>query len=552
MAKAFKEYTIGDLRRLGLSFLVNGKTPEESAANRESFSHLMLITGSMNIPVDHLTFEMFQSESCASNMVSKDEINKIVFEHLHKKVVLQSIEGGINGEMIRASASDLFKAVLASTNGNRTSLVSNVEAMVRDVQNTQNRLLSRMQLLSQAHKALEIWDLQHAVGAENGAEVSMRDSLLAVIENPFYQLVKVNAESGELTFLTGVVHNSQVNHTAGVNISVNLGSYAVILDLKRSRINVKPCAGNLKVRDYVHPHIGSLGDPCWGNISEAVNDAIRGMDYKRVFDLLQSLLITYNEENPYVRLNDFATADRHGTRYDSPFSLMYVVKPDNLIESSIPVIAVNGVYYQKNDNIYDFGVVLRTVSTSCEFKVFFRIDLSDTDSPKGKPVAAGYRTAELTSLNSIEHFKDTVLYSDIEGESDAYYLVETMLDGFIPTKEDQEYFLRKAVGIVDGNITSIYPIFKVEDVDYEWIELIEDGAWKYSLGLALYSSTNRMREVYKNDLHNDHNTQFNNGALPRVSNSTITFNVSEDLESDYSRLYIDTQRLNSETAEVSL
>jgi hypothetical protein len=119
-------------------------------------------------------------------------------------------------------------------------------------------------------------------------------------------------------FLNDVVV-SRVNQAAGLNQHVNFGKMKISIDLFKDKIRVIRARGGLMVHDHMHPHVGSIGDPCLGNAAPGITRAMNERNYHRVLELMTALLLSYNADNPYVKLNEFYVAqeDRKGRSPDS-------------------------------------------------------------------------------------------------------------------------------------------------------------------------------------------------------------------------------------------
>ena len=58
---------------------------------------------------------------------------------------------------------------------------------------------------------------------------------------------------------------------------------------------------------HYHPHVGSSGGICWGNANESYKDYCLTANLEGIVDIVTLILTNYNDESPYVSLDDFNT-----------------------------------------------------------------------------------------------------------------------------------------------------------------------------------------------------------------------------------------------------
>ena len=61
---------------------------------------------------------------------------------------------------------------------------------------------------------------------------------------------------------------------------------------------------------YIHPHVGSSGSLCLGNMSELFDAAIKDRDIKSLLDLTNQILVNYNNDAPYTSLYNYAVESK--------------------------------------------------------------------------------------------------------------------------------------------------------------------------------------------------------------------------------------------------
>lgn len=91
----------------------------------------------------------------------------------------------------------------------------------------------------------------------------------------------------------------------GMDMVVNMGKFILDYTPKENRIRVLRGKGNLHYDGHWHPHIDTSGGVCWGNASSTIEGAKETQDVEKIADTVYLLLNEYNDESPYVTLNDF-------------------------------------------------------------------------------------------------------------------------------------------------------------------------------------------------------------------------------------------------------
>ncbi len=56
---------------------------------------------------------------------------------------------------------------------------------------------------------------------------------------------------------------------------------------------------------HCHPHVGSNGDPCMGNLAPIIHNALASFEIMKAFKAMAELLESYHTGNPYIHLNNF-------------------------------------------------------------------------------------------------------------------------------------------------------------------------------------------------------------------------------------------------------
>ncbi len=134
--------------------------------------------------------------------------------------------------------------------------------------------------------------------------------LTSVFTNPFF---KEHIRSGELIILytTNPIILNQKNKKSGVDISVNMGSYKVNLNMREASLSVHPWLDNVYSpgEPYYHPYVNSGGNICWGNADSTAHDLLANRKFGQALELLSALLTTYDPTStPYAELYRFDNA----------------------------------------------------------------------------------------------------------------------------------------------------------------------------------------------------------------------------------------------------
>lgn len=96
-----------------------------------------------------------------------------------------------------------------------------------------------------------------------------------------------------------------------IDMRVVMGKYIIRFDVVRNTVKVFKGENNLIVNSYYHPHVGSGGNVCLGNASDAVNSAIQSCDVKALVNTILLLLSEYNPESPFAYLHAFVNNAKH-------------------------------------------------------------------------------------------------------------------------------------------------------------------------------------------------------------------------------------------------
>lgn len=137
-------------------------------------------------------------------------------------------------------------------------------------------------------------------------------SILRSLSHPHFHLYDVKAYSDRvhINYVSNKINCGHTVRASNYDHYVNLGHFNIEITIYRShwKAKVLPLKDNIRVRSYVHPHVDSDGEICWGTASEPVNQAYNRQDIEGILSVIHATLTQYNVENPYVNLWRFDAA----------------------------------------------------------------------------------------------------------------------------------------------------------------------------------------------------------------------------------------------------
>lgn len=184
----------------------------------------------------------------------------------------------------------------------------------RQLRTSQDRYRQYVMALTNATQAnLKLERLQSDTELSKRAE-TIADSIADVLEGGFWTEPVVH--NGALWLQTAKpITLTYKKASANIDVSVNLGRFAAKLTMSdRPSVLVYPFAKNKATTSsrFYHPHVNTGGDICWGNVREKALNHLTKWNFGKVLGLLQGLLSSYSDGNPYRPLQDFTTAGAFG------------------------------------------------------------------------------------------------------------------------------------------------------------------------------------------------------------------------------------------------
>lgn len=155
-----------------------------------------------------------------------------------------------------------------------------VESLRERKHNIQEDLRDTQKQLRDEYKKLEHLE---DMPSEERAQEFLED----LKELHFYQDVSITSTGN----LVGI--------TTPVSIrDVPLGSYKVIINPQRNRVQVKRHQNNLEYKGVYHPHVWESGSPCLGNFGPTVSKLLTSHEYGDLLEIMRHFLSQYNADSP--------------------------------------------------------------------------------------------------------------------------------------------------------------------------------------------------------------------------------------------------------------
>lgn len=247
----------------------------------------------------------------ATQLADKGEINKY----------LLGIKQGTQITLLEPTPAD--KGLLTKCMGENKQvydLRSNIAAKQRD-------LHAREEMIERIKR--EILNNQTILGMLEARTRTSDDFIKAIndiLTGGWFKLSSVNYTSGIIKMYTPDVYLNYRNATAGIDKTLNMGSYFVSIYKQENKVRVAPRTDNILVDGYFHPHINGSGQVCWGTAEEIYQTAMKSdKAYVQLFDALKIILQNYNGDSPYANFEEFLVKSPNFKIEDGDFAY----KPTN-------------------------------------------------------------------------------------------------------------------------------------------------------------------------------------------------------------------------------
>lgn len=138
------------------------------------------------------------------------------------------------------------------------------------------------------------------------------EDLKKIANDKRFELLSVSDTGMVNILIKEEIINTYKNSRAGIDLRVNLGMFKIKVNLvsgldftvEMHRNNVE--CSNGEFSGIYHPHLNNSGEICLGNMQELFDENRKDSNIFGMIDVAYSVLTTYNEDNPYISLAEFA------------------------------------------------------------------------------------------------------------------------------------------------------------------------------------------------------------------------------------------------------
>lgn len=296
---AVEKKTVAQLKRANFKFW-NSQSDREVAIESQSVAlnyieHLAAST-STDISAWNI-LAVFSTNECEIE-TDRNRINELFFEATSeiKLATRPNVDQATLKQEILESCKELGEVQLQRR---KESMQQRLEEQRESIQHCQERLNSAVSTAYETKQTIESF---------NGQSI-LSDEIEKISKNQFWQFEKLVGDQDSPILYLQTSAECVVRHR---NDSLNFGKFRAKISLADPSIRVLPLSNNLHCNfRYYHPHVSGDGAVCWGNASSTVNDNLVDGKVSDVVQLLQSLLMYYNADNPYESFESFS---RNGSR----------------------------------------------------------------------------------------------------------------------------------------------------------------------------------------------------------------------------------------------
>lgn len=309
MSKRQGDYSIADILRLTPRWFVEKQTNIETCTVLLKQLHMMLDHG-YNALAQEMFLEVFGKWDVSSMEMA--EFNKCLTEFVKKSKVSTSLSAGVT--KLGLLGHEVLTKNLAYDKEPRRRVLQNLrreqenkqaqaeryELRIRDLYNeiAYARIEMHASLIAAEKYDDDIQEAEAALDVDAKIDKEKLAILRAIPDS--WIVVNLNVDDFTLVRRTPLIVN-YTNANTGQAKTLNLGflgvSFAWSLYCKKSF----GCADYIDTQRAIHPHL-SGGSICWGNRDYAAQKFIEGKEYRKYFELFETLLTTYNPDSPYIKL----------------------------------------------------------------------------------------------------------------------------------------------------------------------------------------------------------------------------------------------------------
>lgn len=239
-------------------------------------------------------YEVFPNDN-GKITASQKEINKILMKFEREAVAVLEKEDFVMTDEIAENVLDATQFLrdkeLTTTKTKITSILSGLQQLNTDIAQNHSDLAKNRRILDQLEsqeKSTKILD-----------EINQ-----LLNEGLITEVFKI--KDGKITLASSNIVAYYKKPSAKIDIRVDFGIFKYEIDCTNFRLKVKRGARNFEVNGHLHPHLGSSGDICLGNMSELMQEATSNFNIYDMVNIAHQVFVNYNQDNPYVSLEQFA------------------------------------------------------------------------------------------------------------------------------------------------------------------------------------------------------------------------------------------------------
>lgn len=195
------------------------------------------------------------------------------------------------------------------------------QALETDLAQWSDKINQTISMIVEKDRVIQFWQNRDKLPAIQDVQELLRSGKI--------KLISIDTRTQVLKFET--INDTilrEIKPEAGVNRSVNLGTFFIEASFASNSVKVLRSKNNLNPRGtHIHPHIHSNGGVCWGNAGDTVRRAFASFDVKSVIETTLLILAEYNPNSPYVPLHEFERKAKENERFGDllfPMSFHYV------------------------------------------------------------------------------------------------------------------------------------------------------------------------------------------------------------------------------------
>ena len=304
------DYTISDVLRLRPDWLLNKQTDKEVYGKHLQAMGRMIDFGFGYI-ADYLFYSVFGDYDISK--LSVGELNKRIVEYT-KPEPLSIIKRPTR--QLSPLFTDHKKLIAISTRDERI-WTNQIRAAERELETCENEIKSYHQAIEDS--ILRIQEYSRKVAEQSVTVEALRESFeknkgkldLSTVRMlkslpAHWLVVDYNVTEKYVTlFRSTPVTIRWTNANTGMNKTLYMGFYAlqIYLDNTFSLRMARVVADGQTSRHPCHPHVSSY--VCFGNMQHQASKAAEAKNLSKYLTLVDSILETYNEGNPFVTLTTF-------------------------------------------------------------------------------------------------------------------------------------------------------------------------------------------------------------------------------------------------------